>query len=412
MINTDQLRMQLPEEDFLELEYLHRQLEARHAGNKRRADIYDLKEKWKDLGVAIPQRFRSIEVASGWGQKAVDHLARRVRMESFTFGDPGMDDNFGISAMWEDNSMDVDMPQATTSAFIHSPGFLLTMEGETAAGEPDIVFSAHDALHATGRWNWSRRGLDSALILIDVDDSMYATGVGALNPVRRLIFFNKDRMYDCRRDERDEFDWRWDVERQDYGLGRVPVEPLLYHPRTSRPFGGSRITRSVMYLIQAAMRSMVRAELGAEFFVTPQRYGLNVSEEDLFQNGKSEWDVLIGKMLTLSTPENPDDPDPILNQFPQVSMQPHAELLRFWGTLFSGETGIPVGSLGIIQDNPSSAEAIYAAKEDLVLEAEESARMFTPAIKRTMLNGIQTVSYTHLRAHETSLSISVGVLWV
>ncbi|MGX4514665.1 hypothetical protein ACWJV6_20135, partial [Clostridioides difficile] len=126
MINTDQLRMQLPEEDFLELEYLHRQLEARHAGNKRRADIYDLKEKWKDLGVAIPQRFRSIEVASGWGQKAVDHLARRVRMESFTFGDPGMDDNFGISAMWEDNSMDVDMPQATTSAFIHSPGFLLT----------------------------------------------------------------------------------------------------------------------------------------------------------------------------------------------------------------------------------------------------------------------------------------------
>ncbi|WP_457835981.1 hypothetical protein, partial [Staphylococcus aureus] len=91
----------------------------------------------------------------------------------------------------------------------------------------------------------------------------------------------------------------------------------------------------------------------------------------------SEWDVLIGKMLTLSTPENPDDPDPILNQFPQVSMQPHAELLRFWGTLFSGETGIPVGSLGIIQDNPSSAEAIYAAKEDLVLEAEESARMFT-----------------------------------
>ncbi|MGC8025605.1 hypothetical protein ACP3WI_24815, partial [Salmonella enterica] len=83
-------------------------------------------------------------------------------------------------------------------------------------------------------------------------------------------------------------------------------------------------TRSVMYLIQAAMRSMVREELGAEFFVTPQRYGLNVSEEDLFQNGKSEWDVLIGKMLTLSTPENPDDPDPILNQFPQVSMQPHA----------------------------------------------------------------------------------------
>ncbi|WP_167617875.1 phage portal protein [Eubacterium limosum] len=37
---------------------------------------------------------------------------------------------------------------------------------------------------------------------------------------------------------------------------------------------------------------------------------------------------------------------------------------------FAGETGIPISSLGVIHDNPASAEAIYAAKEDLIIEAE------------------------------------------
>ncbi len=32
-------------------------------------------------------------------------------------------------------------------------------------------------------------------------------------------------------------------------------------------------------------------------------------------------------------------------------------------------TGIHVGQFGIMTDNPTSAEAIYAAKEDMVIDA-------------------------------------------
>jgi len=41
-----------------------------------------------------------------------------------------------------------------------------------------------------------------------------------------------------------------------------------------------------------------------------------------------------------------------------------------FATSFAGETGIPLVSLGITHDNPQSAEAIFAAREDLIIEAE------------------------------------------
>ena len=52
-------------------------------------------------------------------------------------------------------------------------------------------------------------------------------------------------------------------------------------------------------------------------------------------------------------------------------MQPHLDQLRSLASQFASETNIPVSELGVISDNPSSAEAIYAAKEPLIVEAED-----------------------------------------
>src|SRR5699024_5080378 len=60
-----------------------------------------------------------------------------------------------------------------------------------------------------------------------------------------------------------------------------------------------------------------------------------------------------------------------VKRFETGSPQPHAEHLRMWATLFAGDQGLSVSSLGVVQDNPSSAEAIYAAKEDLIIDARK-----------------------------------------
>jgi hypothetical protein len=52
-------------------------------------------------------------------------------------------------------------------------------------------------------------------------------------------------------------------------------------------------------------------------------------------------------------------------------MQPHVDYMRSLATRFAGETNIPVSYLGIIHDNPASAEAMYAASEELIIEAAD-----------------------------------------
>ena len=75
---------------------------------------------------------------------------------------------------------------------------------------------------------------------------------------------------------------RWQVTVSQHNLGRVPLEPVTYKRRTLRPFGSSRISRAVMSLTESAMRTVARAEVGAEFFSAPQRYLLG-ADEDAFQ---------------------------------------------------------------------------------------------------------------------------------
>lgn len=381
-IDNQYFRSTLPEESWHELSHLTQKLQAHRPRNKVRQDFFDMQNLWRDMGVAIPARFKNLEATSGWANKAVTHLSRRIRMESFTTKDPAVLEDSGLDFLWSDNRMGVDLSAAITSALIHSPAFLLTMEGMEDLREPEVVVSAHDALNATGEWDWSRRALSSALVQLD-------TGGELEDQVNRFVFFHEDMAYQFFREKRaGRWTEDWSVDDQRYGLGRIPLEPLMYAPQTARPFGSSRITRAVMYITQAAIRTMVRAELGSEFYVTPQRYALNVSEQDVLK-GKSSWDATISTMLTIAAAADPEDPEAKLGQFPQMTMTPHVDIMRMLSQLMSSETGIPVGSLGLVQDNPSSAEAIYAAKEDLVLEAEETMRGLTPAIVRTALNALQ-----------------------
>jgi hypothetical protein len=158
----------------------------------------------------------------------------------------------------------------------------------------------------------------------------------------------------------------------------VLVEPLTYDPQLDRPFGRSRITRAVMDITDRAARTVMRTEISAEFYASPQRYVLGADESAWADVDK--WKAVMGRFLTLTKDEDGDTPS--VGQFPQATMQPHFDMLRLLATQFAGETGVPVSSLGVVADNPSSAEAIYAAKEDLIVEAQASNRVLGASLAR------------------------------
>jgi len=96
----------------------------------------------------------------------------------------------------------------------------------------------------------------------------------------------------------------------------------------------------------------------------------------------------MGRILAIPADEETGE-TPSVGQFAQLSMQPHTAQLRLWAQVFAAAQSLPVSALGIVQDNPASAEAIYAAKEDLVIEAENAAAGFEPAWVRAMQTGVQ-----------------------
>jgi hypothetical protein len=80
---------------------------------------------------------------------------------------------------------------------------------------------------------------------------------------------------------------------------------------------------------------------------------------------------------------------PQLGQFPQSSPQPHTDQLRSLAAMFCAESSLPLNALGIVQDNPSSADAIEAAERDLIIEARYAQDCFGPRLARAMATAVQ-----------------------
>src|SRR5690606_37117023 len=68
------------------------------------------------------------------------------------------------------------------------------------------------------------------------------------------------------------------VERDDHGVGLVPVVQFANRQRVSDRAGRSEITPAVMSITDAACRTLLGMEVSREFFAAPQRYILGASE--------------------------------------------------------------------------------------------------------------------------------------
>lgn len=356
------------------------QWDKKLARNVLRAGYYDHKTVLQRQGISIPPTMRSIETVIGWPSKAVDALARRVNFDGFVI--PGTDmESLGLDTILADNHFDVEAPQAHTSALIHAAGFVATTRGDTQAGEPDVLITSRDALSGTGMWDPRRRALVWALSILRADESSQPTHV--------VMYHYEGSFTTTVSIEKIPDSSSWRVDRRRHKCIFPLVEPLVYRPRLGRPFGSSRISRAVMSITDTAVRTALRTEVSAEFYSSPQRWAMGANESDFVDNeGKPvpAWSTIIGRIWAIGRDDDGNVPE--VGQFPAASPEPHEAMMRGLATRFAGETSLPVSSLGIVQDNPASAEAIYAAKEELVVEAEATCAMFGASRRRTALTAL------------------------
>lgn len=336
-----------------------RQLNAKRKRALLRDAYYDGKKRLTKYGISIPPQMKDFEAILGWPAKACDALADRLHLEGFVrAGQSSADPD--LERIFADNQMAIEWPQAQASTFINGAAFGVTMHGDPDLGEPEVLVLMMPATEATGLWNVRTRRLSSAL-WVSVEER---------KPVTRAALFLQSHTVELRRDPGS----RWEINRVPNPLPRVGVTPLRYRPRMGRPFGMSRISRPVMALTDNAVRTVLRTEVSAEFYSSPQRYLMD-ADQDAFTdedgNPIPAWEAVIGRIWAIPRAEG-SDTAPTVGQFPQMTMQPHTEQLKSIAMMYSGETSLPESSLGIIHDNPSSAEAIDARWADLVGVAERS----------------------------------------
>jgi hypothetical protein len=77
---------------------------------------------------------------------------------------------------------------------------------------------------------------------------------------------------------------------------------------------------------------------------------------------------------------------PSIAPLPSNSPQSLISVIELQAKLFAAATGVPLQSLGIVQDNPSSAEAIVEARRDLIEDAQSfEDEHLIPALRQIAL---------------------------
>ena len=330
----------------------------RHASrNRLRSALEGAKKRLDDVGFSIPENALSWQVPVGWGEKTITVPASRIRPEGFTtslvsnpFGD--------LQELAETHFHQALERRWSRSSMLHGVSFAFVVPS-AVAGDPPIRF-VKSAIEATAITDPRTDEVLAALELLSrTNANLYMPGY----TVEVALL-----------------DGAWvAVSANHIGVkGLVPCTPQAWARTTERPFGRSRITRPLMGFMDQAVRTMLRQETNAEFYSAPQRALMGADEIHFTgPDGQkiSPLEALIGGIWALPDVYDEDEQRnirPELKQLQQATMQPHVDMLRSIASMVASETTIPINYLGVVHDQPASAEAILAAESDMVamLEAE------------------------------------------
>lgn len=321
---------------------------SRLAKNALRRRYYDGENVLKDLGISIPPSLRNVETVVGWPKKAVSAMASRSRFDGFTADDEDLGNQ--LSLIVSRCNLKRKYKQACESELIAGCDFVTLSKGDS--GEPPVIIVTHSAEDGAAKWSERLGRIECGMVIMHYSPSGIPDEVALYTDEATYHVDGREGIA---------------IDRMPHKMGRPMMEALAYNPTESKPLGQSRITRAVRSLTDSGVREALRTEISAEFFTSPQKYLLGV-DSDPFES-KTRWESYVGNIFTVMQTE--DGTTPTFGQLSQGSMQPHTDYMRSLAARFSGETNVPVSMLGVIHDNPASADAINQANEPLIMEVTD-----------------------------------------
>ena len=343
--------------------------------NLRLSQYYDGEIVVEDRGRRVSAKRLKNDQVCYWPEAVVDKLAERIRLESFVTSD-GPDDT--LDAIMDASNVINEYASFLPSKLVHGPMFCAV--NNTPAG---VRVRMHNALDAAALPDPERRPgiVGAGMCVARVERTPWSGG-----PVPTQVNLYTPGMVTVIR-RVDQAHWRAEP---------IPVperDPMFFafvHKRSGeRPFGKSRITRAIRCYTEDA----VRVDMPL----------LNSQYDALMAKGK---DATYDDRMIL-TGANEDGHAPNLVQLTAASPEPYIASLRMLASLVSGASGVPLASLGITTDNPSSADAIQAAREDICLVAEDDIAADKWTLRRVAMCALavnEGIATDQLTDHQKSVS--------
>ena len=337
-----------------------------------------------NLGIALPETLRGLEIGCSWGAKTVDVLAARSMFDGFVGANGNEIEDVDRIAF--NNNLVAEYEKACRDELKYGCTFA-TLSKDKKYG---VKIRFHSPQTASALWDGEKGRISCGFAIIDSvpDNDSNTTWTPSL-----INYYTEDAVYVLSNDGNG-----WISQRYPHKMGRPLMEPLIWNATSNKPFGRSRIKEPVRRLIDGYVRTIANATIGLEFATSPQKYLLGITDE--------QYDVVINQKFRqyvgsiIASTNNPETGEkPTFGQLMQGSITPHVEMIRVLATQFSAATGLSVTDTGVVNDaNPTSSDAILAQSQTLVAMAEQLNTGNGTALRTIALMAIAIENNTSLDA--------------
>ena len=326
-------------------------------GNLEKNKYYEGKIPLSDvnLGIALPDGMRGLEIGCAWGAKTVDVLAARSMFDGFVgINGENIDE---LDRIVVNNSLVSEYAKACRDELKFGCTFA-TLSGDSRIG---CRIRFHSPQTAAALWDGELGRIRCGFAVVDT-----APADGMIWEPTVINIYTDNAIWELRYNGVD-----WLAEEHPHAMGRPLMEAMIYNATSNKPFGRSRIKEPIRRLIQGYVRTIANATIGLEFSTAPQKYLLGITDDMYDVVISQKFKQYVGSIIAATT--NPQTGEkPSFGQLPQGNIGPHVEMIRVLATQFSAATGLTVTDTGVVNDaNPTSSDAILAQSQTLVRMAED-----------------------------------------
>ena len=309
-----------------------------------------------NLGIALPEGMRGLEIGCSWGAKTVDVLAARSMFDGFV-GVNG-EDVAELDRITDNNNLVDEYIKACRDELKYGCCFATLSDSDEG-----VKIRFHSPQMAAANWDGEKGRIRNGFAIIDTAPNNEKSTEWTPS---RINYYTDDCIWVLQR-----YDTLWTAEAHPHKMGRPLMEALIWNVTSDKPFGRSRIKEPIRRLIDGYVRTIANATIGLEFSTSPQKYLLGVTDDQYDALINQKFKQYVGNIIAATW--NPETGEkPTFGQLLQGSISPHVEMIRILATQFSAATGLTVTDTGVVSEaNPTSADAVMAQSQTLIATAQQ-----------------------------------------